>query len=104
MLRRLDRAFKTFFERRAGYPRFKKISESGSFTYPQAYNGSVKPDAVRKRLLLSKVGNVKVIFHRQLPFGRERLKTCTVVREPNGEWYASLVYRATAQAPPTEIL
>ena len=55
ILKRLDMAFKAFFERRAGYPRFKKFSESGSFTYPQAYNGSVKTDAVRKRLFLLKM-------------------------------------------------
>jgi putative transposase len=91
ILRRLDRAFKAFFEHRARYPGFKRFSESGSFTYPQAYNGSVKPDMVRKRLFLSKVGNVKAVLHRGVPTS-ELLKTCTVVREPDGEWYASLVY------------
>src|SRR5712691_10000487 len=91
ILHRLDRAFAAFFEHWKRYPRFKKFSQDGSFTYPQAYNGSVKPDAVQKRLYLSKVGNVKVVFHRGMPT-HEKLKTCTVVREPNGEWYASLVY------------
>jgi len=43
-------AFKAFFEGHARYPKFKKHRSSGSFAYPQAYNGSVKPDAVRKRL------------------------------------------------------
>src|SRR5438132_8306057 len=57
ILRRLDRAFTPFFEHRAKYPKFKKFSSSGSFTYPQAYNGSVKPDAIRRRLFLSKGGN-----------------------------------------------
>jgi len=99
ILKRLDRAFKAFFEHRARYPRFKRFSESGSFTYPQAYNGSVKPDLVRRRLFLSKVGNVKVVFHRELPSRREELKTCTVVREPNGDWYASLVYEDDVQVP-----
>jgi putative transposase len=99
ILKRLDRAFEAFFEHRAGYPRFKKFSESGSFTYPQAYNGSVKPDAVRKRIFLSKVGNVKAVFHRQLPSRGERLKTCAVVREPNGEWYASLLYEEDRETP-----
>ncbi len=98
ILKRLDKAFKAFFEGRARYPKFKKFSESGSFTYPQAYNGSVKPDVVRKRLFLSKVGNVKVVFHRGIP-PSEKPKTCTVVREPNGEWYASLVYEDDVQIP-----
>jgi putative transposase len=96
ILHRLDKAVKAFFEHRAKYPKFKKFSSSGSFTYPQAYNGSVKPDVARKRLFLSKVGNVKAVFHRGTP-ASERLKTCTVVREPDGEWYASLVYEDVLQ-------
>ena len=91
VLHRVDRAFKSFFEHRASYPRFKKRRESGSFTYPQAYNGSVKPDVLRKRFYFSKIGNVMAVFHRTLPRDM-MLKTCTVTREPCGEWYASLVY------------
>lgn len=90
VLGRLDKAFKAFFEHKAGYPRFKKRSALGSFTYPRACNGSVKPDVTRKRLYLSKVGNVKTIFHRETPTAR--LKTCTVSKEPDGKWFASLVY------------
>ncbi len=91
VLHRLDRAFKTFFEHRSSYPQYKKYSQSGSFTYPQCYNGSVKPDVRRGRLFLSKVGNVKAVFHRPLPKDA-RLKTCTIIREPNDEWFASLVF------------
>src|SRR5271163_747093 len=91
VLRRLDKAFKAFFKHKSGYPRFKKFSESGSFTYPQAYNGSVKPDILRKRLYLSKIGNIKAVFHRPIP-RKARVKTCTVVREPDGRWFASLVF------------
>ena len=83
VLKRLDRAFQAFFENRAGYPKFKKFTESGSFTYPQAYNGSVKPDALRRRLFLSKVGNIRAVFHRPL-HPDSRLKICTVVRESSG--------------------
>jgi putative transposase len=91
VLHRLDNAFKSFFAHRARYPLFKKYGQSGSFTYPQAYNGSVKPDVVRKRLYLSKIGNVRTVFHRPIPKD-SRLKTCTVVREPDGQWFASLVF------------
>lgn len=105
VLLRLDRAFKAFFKRRAGYPRFKKFREHGSFTYPQAYNGSVKPDTLRKKLFLSRIGNVTAVFHRPLPKDA-RLKACTVVREPDGKWYASLVFEEAvplqdAKAPAT---
>ena len=91
VLHRLDKAFKSFFAHRTCYPQFKKFSQSGSFTYPQAYNGPVKPDVVRKRLYLSKIGNVKAVFHRPIPKD-SNLKTCTVIREPDGKWFASLVF------------
>jgi putative transposase len=91
ILRRLDRAFKSFLAHRTRYPQFKKFCESGSFTYPQGYNGSVRLEIGRKRLFLSKIGNVKTIFHRALPRDA-RLKTCTVIREPDGKWFASLVF------------
>jgi putative transposase len=83
--------FQAFFDHRSRYPKFKKRGKYGSFTYPQAYNGSVKPDVTRKRLYLSKIGNVRVVLHRELPRDT-RLKTCTVKREPDGKWFASLVY------------
>jgi putative transposase len=91
VLKRLDKAFKAFFKNQSKYPRFKKFSRSGSFTYPQAYNGSVKPDVLRKRLYLSKIGNVRAVFHRPIPKD-SRLKTCTLVREPDGSWFASLAF------------
>ena len=91
VLRRLDKAFKSFFARRARHPKFKKFSHTGSFTYPQAYNGSVRPDVIRGRLYLSKVGNIRIVFHRQFPTD-SRLKVCTVSREPDGKWFASLVF------------
>ena len=91
VLHRLAHAFESFLARRAGYPKFKKFSQSGSFTYPQAYNGSVKHDTRRRRLFLSKVGNVCIVFHRSIP-SAARLKTCIVVREPSGRWFASLVF------------
>jgi putative transposase len=96
VLRRLARAFQSFFEHRGRYPRFKRFSQSGSFAYPQAYNGSVRPDAVRRRLYLSKIGNVPIVFHRHLPKD-SMLKTCTVVREPDGKWFASLVFEEIVQ-------
>ncbi len=91
VLRRLDKAFSAFFAHRANYPRFKRQGCAGSFTYPQAYNGSVRPDILRKRIFLSKIGNVRAVFHRPLP--KDTLfKTCTIVREADGKWFACLVF------------
>jgi putative transposase len=49
----------------------------------------VKPDVVKRRLFLSKLGKIPAVYHRPLPKD-SRLKTCTVVREPDGRWFASL--------------
>jgi putative transposase len=96
VLRRVDKAFKKFFRGEGKLPRFKKHRGWGSFTYPQAYNGSVKLDNQRSRLCLSKIGDVKVIVHRPVPTVA-RLKTCTVKREPDGKWFACLVYESAEQ-------
>jgi putative transposase len=84
VLRRLDKAFKSFFPRvqrgsqKAGFSRFRSRNRYDSFTYPQAgfqLNG---------RLLLSKIGGIKIKLHRPV---RGEIKTLTIKRE-NGFWYA----------------
>jgi putative transposase len=104
VLKRLDRAFRAYAHK-AGCPKFKKYRESGSFTYPQEYNGSVKTDPHGRRVYLSKVGTVPGVFHRPTP-ADSMLKICTIVREPCGEWYACLVYDSVMFAgmgPPDEL-
>ena len=91
-LKGLDGAFKKFFRHEAGHPKFKKPGECRSLTYPQAYNGSVKADLVRKRLRLSMVGGVRAVFHRDFPSAG--MKTCCIRRDPDGRWHASLIFKA----------
>jgi len=88
VLKRVDRAFKLFFQRlkdrkaKAGFPRFKGEGRYDSFTYPQAYNGSaVLKD---KRIRLAKIGEVKIKAHRPV---EGNIKTVTIKREGN-KWYA----------------
>ena len=63
MALRLKKAMDAFFRRlkageNPGYPRFRGKGRYDSLTYPQWENG-VKLSASGKRLLLSKVGDVK---------------------------------------------
>ena len=96
VLRRLDNAFQSFFDRVSKYPRFKPFKEYGSFTYPQAYNGSVFLEG--RKVHFSKVGDIPIVVHRQVPTDG-RLKLCTVRREACGEWYAILVYETYEREP-----
>ena len=97
-LHRLDNAFQSFFDHISKYPRFKPFRQDGSFTYPQAYNGSVFLDGGGKIIHLSKVGGIPIVVHRQVPVDG-RLKVCTVRREACGEWYAVLVYETDDLLP-----
>lgn len=82
MARRIDGAFHAFFRRikrgeNPEFPRFKPQKHRGSFTYRQF---SVAGNRVR----LSKIGDVRIELHMQLP---EQIKTCSVTVK-NGEYYA----------------
>jgi len=85
---RVDLAFKAFFRRvrageEAGYPRFKGFGRYDSFTYCQ-FGFKV----LENRLFLSKIGAVKIIFHRPI---EGRIKTLTIQRDAVGNWYACFI-------------
>jgi len=69
-----------------GYPRFKGRGRYDSLTYPQWENG-VKLSANRNRLMLSKIGDVKIIYHRPL---EGTPKTATIRRMPTGKWFVTI--------------
>lgn len=82
---RVDLAFKAFFRRakageNPGFPRFKGKGRYDSFTYPQ-YGFKLEGD----RLHLSKIGDVRVVLHRQI---EGTIKTLTIRRSSTGKWYA----------------
>jgi putative transposase len=82
---RLKKAMDAYFRRlktgeNPGYPRFRGKGRYDSLTYPQWDNG-VKLSASGKRLLLSKVGEVKIIVHRPL---EGTPKTATIRRMATG--------------------
>src|SRR2546428_6545832 len=75
---RVDLAFKAFFRRckageKPGYPRFKGYGRYDSFTYPQS-GFRITHD---ERVTLSKIGSVKMVYHRPV---KGKVKQCTVHR------------------------
>ena len=85
-LRRVDWSFQAFFRRikargKPGYPRFKGNNWYDSFTFKEWDNGASFDG---KRLLLSKIGRVRVNLHRSI---EGEIKTCTIKRNSDG-WYA----------------
>lgn len=89
VLCRVDRSFQNFFRRvksgdAPGYPRFKGRGWYDSVCYPQYGNGAKFKDG---RLVLSKVGHIKVFRDRPL---KGKPKTATIIRKADG-WYVSIV-------------
>jgi putative transposase len=76
-------AFKNFFEKRGGYPRFKSKYGKQSLQYPQ--NVKIKNTG----LYFPKIGEVKANLHRL--FDGE-LKTVTISKTKTGKYYASLLF------------
>lgn len=82
-IRDLDRAFVNFFEKRARFPRFKaRKRERPSFRIPQ------RVTLVGDRLLVPKVGLVRLVLHRPL---EGVVKSATFKQDASGAWYVTLV-------------
>lgn len=77
----LERAYRNFFERRAGFPRFKRKDGPQSIRYPQRFRFK------DNRIYLPKVGWVKAIFHRAMD---GTPKNVAVSRTTSGDYYASV--------------
>jgi putative transposase len=104
---RVKRAYDRFFERvkqgqKPGYPRFKGRNQYDSFTYPDhagwkftdlGLEGGKKHKGT---LHLSKIGTVKVKFHREL---QGTIKTLTVKREGE-QWYGIFTCEVEGTALP----
>src|SRR2546421_10518220 len=82
---RIDLAFKAFFRRvkageKPGYPRFKGSGRYDSFTYPQSGFSITHDD----RVVVSKVGAFKMVYHRPI---RGKIKTLTICKSSTGKCY-----------------
>lgn len=84
VLLNMDVAYRSFFEKRAAYPQFKKKHASRqSIQYPQGVK--IKED---NHLYLPKVGLVKATLHRQIV---GKIKTVTISTSTTGKYFASIL-------------
>lgn len=87
-------ARKNFFEKRAGYPRYKS-RRGEEQTYTTNYtNGNIEVVSKGKRgyVKLPKVGKIPASIHR-IPKKNWVLKSATVSQQVNGKYYISVLYR-----------
>ncbi|HEY9779638.1 MAG TPA: RNA-guided endonuclease TnpB family protein [Leptolyngbyaceae cyanobacterium] len=87
----LTLAYKNFFEKRAGFPKFKSKHGKQSIQYPQnvkIVDGNVK--------LPGNIGIVKAKIHR---LGEGKIKTVTVSKTPSGKYFASILTEVDGENP-----
>jgi putative transposase len=93
VLKRVERSFKNFFNG-FGYPRFQGRDRYNSFTFPQS--GFKIEDG---KLILSKIGNIKIILHREI---EGKIKTCTIKKDID-QWYVSFSIEIDTPIIPVKI-
>ena len=89
----LTTAYKNFFEKRAGFPKFKSKHGKQSVQYPQnvkIVDGNVK--------LPGNIGVVKAKIHRLI---EGKIKTVTVSKTPSGKYFASILTEVEGKNPTT---
>jgi len=87
---------------RVGSLSWKPPRDYRSFTYSQS-GFKLDKKGGRNELSLSKIGEVPIRLHRDVPDGA-KLKTVTVKKEPTGEWFATFGVEVDREPPepPTE--
>lgn len=99
MLKRVNKSIENFFNG-FGFPRFKGINRYNSFTYPQSGFKVEIEDGTEGKLILSKIGKMRIILHRDI---EGRIKTFTIKKDVD-QWYAifTVEIKKTIEKVPVE--
>jgi putative transposase len=98
-LKDLEKAFKVFFAKRTGFPRFKKKGSGDSFRYPEPKQ--IKLDQSNNRILLPKLGWLRYRNSREA-LGQVRNVT---VSHSGGKWFIAIQTQRELEQPlPTSTL
>jgi putative transposase len=87
----LTTAYKNFFEKRAGFPKFKSKHGKQSIQYPQ--NVKITDNNIK---LPGHIGIVKAKIHRPI---EGKIKTVTVSKTPSGKYLASILTESEGKNP-----
>ena len=92
--RNLNTAYKNFFNG-SGFPKYKsKRDHNYSFQIPQRYRFE------NKKLLLPKIGLMKIKLHRNMMQGK--MKIATISKTPTGKYYISIIVENELEYPDPE--
>ena len=94
-LKDLERAYASFFARRAGFPRFARRGQSDSFRYPDPKQ--IRLDQENSRIFLPKLGWLRYRNSRNVP-GEVRNATVSC---SGGKWFVSIQTAREVEQPVT---
>ena len=93
----LQSAYNNFFRNpKVGFPKFKSKRKGKNSYTTNNQNGTIS--IADGRLRLPKVGLVKVIQHRAIPFD-QKIKSATVEKTRSGKYYVSILVEFEKEAP-----
>ena len=96
----LETAYRNYYNRKdSGFPRFKSKHHSRKSYTTNVVNRNIRIEG--KKIRLPKAGPVRIKVHREIPEGWT-LKSVTVVKEPTGKYYASLLFEVPESDSQTE--
>lgn len=93
VLKNLEAAFISMWERGFGFPRFKRFGQMRSFVFPQMTNADLATDYID----LPKIGQVRMIVSRPIPDGFD-LKQARIVKRASG-YFVMLCLQCDVQVP-----
>jgi len=86
---RLNQAFKSFFKKESGYPKYKSKNDKQSYT-TNVVNNNICLLKMNKKdyIKLPKIGLVRIKLHRKL---KGKIKSVTITKEKSGKYYISIL-------------
>ena len=99
------KALDNFFAKRSGFPRFKsKRLGRQSFQCPQnvrVHFDSESLTSTKGTIELPKIGRIKAVLHRRFV---GEVGTVTIIKEPSGKYYASVLVDDGVEPPKTDVI
>jgi putative transposase len=90
-LRHLEDAYKRFYKKLSGYPKFKSKYDKQSFHVPQNFK-------IEKRMLtIPKIKNIPIVVSKDL--SSFDLRSITISKTKTGKYFASVLYNDGTEAP-----
>ena len=99
----LEEAYRKFFNKEAGFPKFKskkRCKESYTTNVSNYKNPNLRLEG--EYLVVPKVGKVKISIHREIPEGYT-LKSVTISRDKTGVFFASLKFSYIKEVTPIDV-